>query len=372
MPGWTGSTSRWTPSTATASCRSPAATGSPTCSKGLAAAEAAGLAPVKVNAVLMRGVNDDEAVPLLRWALRAGYQLRFIEQMPLDAQHGWTRDRHGHRRRDPRPPGRGVRAGTGRCRRPRQRAGRGVAGRRRPGPGRRHRLGDAAVLRGLRPGAAHRRRSAAQLPVRPRGVRPAGRRCAPARPTTTSPPGCAPPCWRSGPGTASTTPVSCSRCARCPRSAADPASFHSASVCVSRRKPRASRNSLSGPLCSSQAVHVLRRSGVCSLGLFHASTQTASARQPFAEHTGDVVSRLGPPVTRTPRKAMPGSHGGSRPASRSRRRRGRPRSAVAGVLHGSMSSQAPDRSIAFRSSARSDSARSTTRSRPPLANTTDR
>jgi molybdenum cofactor biosynthesis protein A len=59
---------------------------------GLAAARAAGLLPVKVNAVLMRGVNDHEAVRLLRFCLDHGYQLRFIEQMPLDAQHGWTRD----------------------------------------------------------------------------------------------------------------------------------------------------------------------------------------------------------------------------------------------------------------------------------------
>jgi GTP 3',8-cyclase len=59
---------------------------------GLAGAEAAGLAPVKVNAVLMRGINDDEAVPLLRYCLERGYQLRFIEQMPLDAQHGWRRE----------------------------------------------------------------------------------------------------------------------------------------------------------------------------------------------------------------------------------------------------------------------------------------
>jgi GTP 3',8-cyclase len=58
---------------------------------GLAAAAGAGLTPVKVNAVLMRGVNDDEAVPLLRFCLQHGYQLRFIEQMPLDAQHGWRR-----------------------------------------------------------------------------------------------------------------------------------------------------------------------------------------------------------------------------------------------------------------------------------------
>ncbi len=56
---------------------------------GLAAAADAGLTPVKVNAVLMRGVNDHEALPLLRFCLERGYQLRFIEQMPLDAQHGW-------------------------------------------------------------------------------------------------------------------------------------------------------------------------------------------------------------------------------------------------------------------------------------------
>jgi cyclic pyranopterin phosphate synthase len=59
---------------------------------GLAAARDAGLAPVKVNTVLMRGVNEDEAVPLLRHCLEHGYQLRFIEQMPLDPQHGWNRD----------------------------------------------------------------------------------------------------------------------------------------------------------------------------------------------------------------------------------------------------------------------------------------
>ena len=59
---------------------------------GLGAAAATGLAPVKVNSVLMRGLNDDEAVPLARFCLEHGYQIRFIEQMPLDAQHGWRRD----------------------------------------------------------------------------------------------------------------------------------------------------------------------------------------------------------------------------------------------------------------------------------------
>ncbi|MFC4947428.1 GTP 3',8-cyclase MoaA [Pseudonocardia sp. GCM10023141] len=58
---------------------------------GLAAARAAGLDPIKINTVLLRGMNDDEAVDLLRFAVEGGYELRFIEQMPLDAQHGWER-----------------------------------------------------------------------------------------------------------------------------------------------------------------------------------------------------------------------------------------------------------------------------------------
>ncbi|MEU4472523.1 GTP 3',8-cyclase MoaA [Micromonospora sp. NPDC023888] len=59
---------------------------------GLAGAAAAGLNPVKINSVLMRGVNEDEAPALLRFAVDHDYQLRIIEQMPLDAQHGWDRD----------------------------------------------------------------------------------------------------------------------------------------------------------------------------------------------------------------------------------------------------------------------------------------
>ena len=58
---------------------------------GLAAAASAGLTPVKVNTVLMRDLNDDEAPELLRYCLEYEYELRFIEQMPLDAQHGWKR-----------------------------------------------------------------------------------------------------------------------------------------------------------------------------------------------------------------------------------------------------------------------------------------
>lgn len=58
---------------------------------GIRAARTAGLDPVKINTVLMRGVNDHEALDLLRWAMAEGVQLRFIEQMPLDAQHAWRR-----------------------------------------------------------------------------------------------------------------------------------------------------------------------------------------------------------------------------------------------------------------------------------------
>lgn len=58
---------------------------------GLQAASDAGLAPIKVNAVLLRDINVDHAADLLRWCLAHDYRLRFIEQMPLDAQHGWDR-----------------------------------------------------------------------------------------------------------------------------------------------------------------------------------------------------------------------------------------------------------------------------------------
>jgi GTP 3',8-cyclase len=59
---------------------------------GLRAARDAGLRPVRINTVLLRGVNDDEAVDLLAFALAEGYELRFIEQMPLDAGHVWRRE----------------------------------------------------------------------------------------------------------------------------------------------------------------------------------------------------------------------------------------------------------------------------------------
>jgi cyclic pyranopterin phosphate synthase len=59
---------------------------------GIDAAIAAGFAPVKVNVVMMRGVNDDEAVDFAAFGRERGVQPRFIEFMPLDADGGWTMD----------------------------------------------------------------------------------------------------------------------------------------------------------------------------------------------------------------------------------------------------------------------------------------
>lgn len=58
---------------------------------GLKAARATGLQPIKINSVLMPGINEDEAPALLKWAIEEGFALRFIEQMPLDAGGIWNR-----------------------------------------------------------------------------------------------------------------------------------------------------------------------------------------------------------------------------------------------------------------------------------------
>ncbi len=60
--------------------------------EGLNAARVAGLKPIKINSVLMPGINSDEAPALLKWAIEEGFALRFIEQMPLDAGGIWNRD----------------------------------------------------------------------------------------------------------------------------------------------------------------------------------------------------------------------------------------------------------------------------------------
>ena len=59
---------------------------------GITAARDAGL-PLKLNAVIVRGINEDEILPLTRWAMRQKLPLRFIEFMPLDGRGEWSRQR---------------------------------------------------------------------------------------------------------------------------------------------------------------------------------------------------------------------------------------------------------------------------------------
>jgi cyclic pyranopterin phosphate synthase len=58
---------------------------------GIAAADAAGLTPLKLNCVVIAGTNDDEVVDLARYSRGTGYEVRFIEYMPLDAEQAWER-----------------------------------------------------------------------------------------------------------------------------------------------------------------------------------------------------------------------------------------------------------------------------------------
>jgi cyclic pyranopterin phosphate synthase len=60
---------------------------------GLKAAKGAGLWPIKINCVVMAGTNQDEVVSFAEWARETGYDIRFIEYMPLDAQHAWEREK---------------------------------------------------------------------------------------------------------------------------------------------------------------------------------------------------------------------------------------------------------------------------------------
>jgi GTP 3',8-cyclase len=60
---------------------------------GIEAAEAAGLTPIKINCVVIGGTNEGEVADFATWSRRTGHAVRFIEYMPLDAQHAWERDK---------------------------------------------------------------------------------------------------------------------------------------------------------------------------------------------------------------------------------------------------------------------------------------
>jgi cyclic pyranopterin phosphate synthase len=61
--------------------------------EGIQAAQQVGFEPVKVNAISIRGLTEDQLVPLGEFARRTGVELRFIEFMPLDADNAWQRDK---------------------------------------------------------------------------------------------------------------------------------------------------------------------------------------------------------------------------------------------------------------------------------------
>ncbi len=60
--------------------------------RSIEAVDRVGLRPLKVNSVIMRGINETDIVPLAMFSLTRGYELRFIEQMPIGPKHGWRRD----------------------------------------------------------------------------------------------------------------------------------------------------------------------------------------------------------------------------------------------------------------------------------------
>ena len=301
---------------------------------GLEAAKQAGIGPIKVNAVLLRGVNDELGPELLRWCLDQGFELRIIEQMPLDAQHDWSREAMvtaeeilasleteftltadpEHRGSAPAelflvdggPAKVGVIASVtrpfcGDCDRVRLTADgqvrnclfardesdlraalRGDATddeiadqwrlamvTKRPG----HGIDDPLFLQPARPMSAigwlseapPSRGIAARLRPAERGI--AARRVT--RRTCTDP------------------PVTAFRRTQIPRSPTwgvqESPGRRIQWGTTSFRKPRAPRKSERLSRCSSQASHTLRRSGVCSLGLFQRSSWTAGCWQPLAE-----------------------------------------------------------------------------------------
>ncbi len=172
--------------------------------EGIFAAQRAGFEKIKLNAVAIRGITEPEIVPLAQFAREHGFELRFIEFMPLDADGGWDNEQvlAGDEIRDM------IQRGIGPLEPvegsdPSQPATdyRFVDG----GRDRRfHQSRDAALLRRLQSTAADGRGASPQLPVLDRRNGTRGRCCAPAAATTSWPIWCAPASAPSRPATAST------------------------------------------------------------------------------------------------------------------------------------------------------------------------
>ena len=138
---------------------------------GIAAAADAGFAPVKINMVVKRGVNDHQIVEAARHWRDSGHILRFIEFMDVGSTNGWRMDdvipsAEVVRRISEAFPLEPVEAEL------RRRSRRALALQGRRGRDRRHLLGDAGLLRRLQPHAPVDRRLALHLPVRAAGPRP--------------------------------------------------------------------------------------------------------------------------------------------------------------------------------------------------------
>ena len=140
---------------------------------GIDAARAAGFTPLKLNALAMRGVNDDELIDLVHFANGMGAQMRFIERMPLDAGHTWDRGEMVPAGRDTRHAAGAVRLVAGR--QPRVGTGRPLEHRRRPRHCGNHRVGHGTFLRCLRPDPHHGGRPRTQLSLRPGRTKLLGR-----------------------------------------------------------------------------------------------------------------------------------------------------------------------------------------------------
>ena len=139
---------------------------------GIDAAQKSRLAPAKVNAVLVRGLNDDEVESFAEFARDRGVIMRFIEFMPLDADRHWTRDLVVPAAEIHAAHPRALAARTDSPRAQRNRAQ--IPLRRwRPRRNRPDRSGHAAVLRPLLAHSSHRRRQAPHLPFQQGRSRPA-------------------------------------------------------------------------------------------------------------------------------------------------------------------------------------------------------
>ncbi len=142
----------------------------PTVLEGIRAARAAGLTPLKINCVLLRGFNDDQIEGFARFAREEDVVVRFIEFMPLEEGRLWTPEIVVTLKEIVERIGRTMPLVEIACPRG-QRNGAALYLRGRRGRDRHHRAGEPGLLRRVQPGAAHLRRQDSHLPVFAGGTR---------------------------------------------------------------------------------------------------------------------------------------------------------------------------------------------------------